>query len=163
MRLVAGGGLELLAELALASSARAAIPDARSSVAIRSRATVSAGSAPTTTATGPVVATRGRALLLEREHEPVEADPEPDAGCRPPAQQLDEPVVAAAAADRLLLALAAGDVVLERGPRVVVEAAHEPGLQAIRHVERVEVRPDAGEVRGARVAQAVGDARCGRR
>ena len=50
--LVACCGLELLAELARPSSARAAIPAARRSVAILSRPTVSSGSAPTTTATG---------------------------------------------------------------------------------------------------------------
>ena len=90
-------------------------------------------------------------------------DPEADPGRRPAAQQLDQAVVAPAATDRLLLALAPGDVVLERGPRVVVEAADEAGLEPIRHAERVEVRPDAGEMLGAGVAQPVGDLAAPRR
>ena len=132
------------------SSARAAIPAARRSVAILSRPTVSSGSAPTTTATGAGSGGDVGAGLGQREDEPVDADPEPDAGRRPAAEQLDQTVVAAAAADRLLLALAPGDVELERGPRVVVEAADEPRLEPVRDTERVEVRPDAGEVLGAR-------------
>ena len=80
-------------------------------------------------------------------------------GRRPPAEQLDEAVVAAAAAERLLLAVAAGQVELEGGPRVVVEAADEGRFQPVRHAERVEVRPDRGEVLRAGVAQVVGDPR----
>ena len=77
-----------------------------------------------------------RPLRLEGKQHPVEAEPEPDPRRRPAAEQLDEPVVAAAAADRLLLALAALDVELERGPGVVVEAADEARLEA-------EATPDA--------------------
>ena len=95
--------------------------------------------------------------------QPVEPDPEADAGRRPTTQQLDEAVVPATAADRLLLALAALDVELERGPRVVVEPADEPGFESVRHAECVEVRPDGGEMLGAGVAQTIGDARRGRR
>ena len=97
--------------------------------------------------------------LGQSEEQPVQPDPEADPGRRPPAEQLDEAVVAPAATDRLLLALAAGDVELERGPRVVVEPADEPGLEPIAHAEGLEVRADAGEVLGAGVAQPVRDLR----
>ena len=81
-------------------------PRPRSSVAIRSRSAVAAGSAPTTTATRRRSAGGGVALRLEREQHPIEPEPEPDPGRRPAAEQLDEPVVAAAAAERRLLARA---------------------------------------------------------
>ena len=123
----------------------------RSSVAIRRRATVSSGSAPDHDRDRRRLRAAPRTpVSLEREDQPVEPDPEPDPGRRPAAEQLDQAVVAAAAAERLLLALAAGDVELERGPRVVVEAADEPRLEPVRHAERVEVRADRREVLGAR-------------
>ena len=124
---------------------------------------MSSGSAPTTTASGACVGRGVDALLLEREQHPVEPEPEPDPRRRLAAEQLDEPVVAAAAAERLLLALAARGVELERGPRVVVEAADEARLEPVRDAQRVEVRPDAREVLGAGVAQPVGDPRRARR
>ena len=102
---------------------------------------MSSGSAPTTTATGAGSGDGGDAGLVEGEDEPIEADPEPDARRRPPAEQLDQAVVAAPAADRLLLALAPGDVELERGPGVVVEAADQPRLEPV---------ADARARRGAR-------------
>ena len=111
---------------------------------------MSSGSAPTTTATGAGSAAVTAPVSVRARIEPVEPDPEPDPGRRPPAEQLDQAVVPPAAADRLLLALAPGDVELERRPRVVVEAADEAGLEPVRHAERVEVGPDAGEVLGAR-------------
>src|SRR3954453_21566867 len=49
-----------------------------------------------------------RAGLREREDEPVDADSEPDAGCRPAPEELHEAVVATAATDRLPLALSPG-------------------------------------------------------
>ena len=113
---------------------------ARRSVAIRRRVTVSSGSAPTTTASRRGlrrdVAAPCSSSARTRRSRP---SPNPMPGRRAPAEQLDEPVVAAAAAERLLLALAARDVELERGPRVVVEAANEPGLQPVRHAQGVEV------------------------
>ena len=42
----------------------------------------------------------------ERQQDAIEPDSEPDARRRPPAEQLDEPVVAPAAAERRLLAAA---------------------------------------------------------
>ena len=101
--------------------------------------------------------------LLERQDQPIEPDAEPDARRRATAEQLDQAVVAAAAADRLLLALPTADVELERGPRVVVEAAHEARLEAVGDAEGVEVAADRIEVRGAGGAQPVGDARRRRR
>src|SRR3954451_4423979 len=50
----------------------------------------------------------GRAGLGEGDDEPVDADPEADARRGPAPEELDEAVVAAAAADRLLLSLAPG-------------------------------------------------------
>ena len=103
------------------------------------------------------------ALLAERQEQAVQPDPEADAGRRAPAQQLHEAVVPAPAAERLLLALAARDVELERGPRVVVQAADEARFQPIRHAEGVEVGADAREMLGARVAQPVRDLAARRR
>ena len=147
--LVAGGGLELLAELAvpeLRARRDAGGPQRRGDPqAFRRRLRVGADD----DRGGRVVPGRGAsvALLGEREEQPVEADPEPDARRRPAAEQLDQAVVAAAAADRLLLALATRDVELERRPRVVVEPADQPGLEPVRDAERVEVRADGREVR----------------
>ena len=108
-------------------------------MARRSRPTVSSGSAPTTTATGPGSATVAAPGLVEREDQPVDADPEPDARRGPAAEQLDQAVIASPATDRLLLALATGDVELERRPGVVVEAADEPGLEPVADLQRIEV------------------------
>ena len=109
--------------------------------------TVSSGSAPTTTASGPGSTCVGAPLLRQDQRDPVQPEPEPDPGRRLAAQELDQPVVAATAADRLLLALATGHVVLERRPRVVVEAADEPWLDAPRDADRGQVRLDGLEVR----------------
>ena len=126
---------------------------------MRSRVTVSAGSAPQTT-TDRMLRRAGRhAGLREREDDAVEPEREADARRRLAAQQLDQAVIAAAAAERRLLALDALAVELERGPRVVVEAAHEPWRQPVGDAQRVEVgagRPRSGR---AGVAQVVGDGR----
>ena len=74
--------------------------------------------------------------------------PKPIAGRRPAAEQLDQPVVPPAAAERLLLALATDDVELERGPRVVVEAADEARLEPVRR--RRARRDGPGRPRSAR-------------
>ena len=99
---------------------------------------MSDGVGTTTTATGAGSGGFGDAGLGQRQDEPIQADPKPDPGRRPPTEHLDEAVVAAAAAERLLLPLTADDVVLERGPRVVVEPANEAGFQPVRDPERVE-------------------------
>ena len=132
-------------------------------MAILSRATVSSGSAPTTTATRRRFLGRGDVRLGQGQDEPIDADPEADPRRRAAAQELDEPVVAPAAADRLLLALTTDDVELERGPGVVVEATDEPRLQSVGHAQRVEVVANAGEVLRACLAQVVGDLRGQRR
>ena len=72
------------------------------------------------------------ALVVARQQGAVDADGEPDARRRRPAERLDEAVVPAAAAERVLRRVerAAGE--LERGAQVVVEAAHEAGLDRVR-------------------------------
>ena len=102
---------------------------------------------------------RRRPLLVERQEQAVQPDPEPDAGRGSAAEQLDEPVVATSTPERLLLALPSLDIELEGGPRVVVEPADETGLDAVGHTEYVEVFADRGEMRSARLAQAIRDAR----
>ena len=110
----------------------------------------------------PTTATSGRArrslhaLLLHREHRPVEADPEADPRRRPAAEELGEAVVAAAATDGLLLTLATGDDELERRARVVVEAAHQPMVDDVPHAQRIEQVEHGAEVGAALVAQVVG-------
>src|SRR3954468_10888621 len=68
---------------------------------------------------------RSSRLLLEHEEDPIDAEPEADTGRRAATEELDEAVVPTAAAERLLLPLAPGNVVLERGAGVVVEATDE--------------------------------------
>ena len=117
---------------------------------MRSRSTVASGSAPDDDGgrrVGRRLSTIAAVLLIEREQQPIEADAEPDARRRPATEQLDQPVVAPAATDRLLLSLAALDVELERGPRVVVETADQPGLEPVCDAERVEMGTDRREVR----------------
>ena len=95
------------------------------------------------------------ALRLHREHRPIEADPESDARRRPTTEELGQAVVAAAAADGVLLALAPGDEELERRARVVVEAAHQPMVDDVAHAHRVEQVEHGAEVGTALVAQVV--------
>ena len=159
VRAVLDRRLELAAELARreVGADREAL---RPEVASRSAAArpSPSGSAPTTTAERRL---RGRvdALLLEREQDPVEPEPEPDPRRRLAAEQLDQAVVAAAAAERRLLARRPRPVELERRPRVVVEAADEAGLDDVVDAQRVEVGAERREVVRAGVAQAVGDPR----
>ena len=72
-----------------------------------------------------------------------------------PAEQLDEPVVAAATAERLLAALTTGNEELEGRPGVVVEAADEARLDAVGDAERIEVLADRREMDPAGLAQQV--------
>ena len=148
--LVAGGRLELLAELA--ATELGPRRDARRTEARRqpqpADRVVGVGADHDRHQGG--LRDRRRARLVEREDQPVEADPEPDARRGPAAEQLDQAVIASPATDGLLLALATGDVELERRPRVVVEAADQPGLEPVADLERVEVLADGGEVLRAR-------------
>src|SRR4051794_35311177 len=114
MSLVTRGGLELFAELSAAELGTRRDPR---------RAQVGRDSQPCSRVIGVGSdddRDEGRfrrhlaARLDEREDEPVDADAEPDSGSGPSAEELHEAVVASAAADRLLLALAPGDVELER-------------------------------------------------
>ena len=99
---------------------------------------------------------RGDARRLEREQHPIEPEPEADARRRPAAEQLDEPVVAPAAADRGLLARRRpAGIDLERGPRVVVEPAHEPRLELVLDADGVRDAP--GPPRSARRTRRTAD------
>ncbi len=159
VRLVACGRLELLAELApteLRARRDAGGPKRRGDAQAADRV-VRVGADDDGHRHG--LRDRGHAGLVEREDQPVDADPEADPRRRPPTEQLDETVIAPPAADRLLLALAPGDVELERGPGVVVEAADQTRLEPVSDLERVEVRADGREMLGARIAQPIGDLR----
>ena len=81
---------------------------------------------------------RLRAIRPDREQEPFDAGAEADARRRRPADLLDEPVVAAAAADRVLRADRLV-LELERRPRVVVEAADERRGQLVADAVGIEV------------------------
>ena len=160
--LVAGGGLQLLAELALAELRTRRDPLAtqqcRDAQPFYGRSRIRADH-DGRRRIGGRRAVSVALLLVECQEQPVEPDPEPDAGRGPAAEQLDEAVVAAATTDRLLLALAPLDIELERGPRVVVETADQPGLDPVRDAEGVEMRAHGSEMRGTGLAQTVGDAR----
>ena len=131
---------------------------------------------PSSRAGSPIVTTNARSpgssgaaspSSLDRERDALEAHAEPDARHGRSAQRLGQPVVAAAAEQRRLLRGGAlrervADE-LERGARVVVEAAHErrrddrlqPGLlQPGEHLR---------EVFAARLAEAVDDRAAPRR
>ena len=102
---------------------------------------------------------RGDACFLHRDDQPLEAGAEADARGRRPADLLDEAVVAAAARDGRVLVLHRADELPGRA-RVVVEAAHERRHERVGDAGRVEVGPDGGEVRDARLAERLADLRC---
>src|ERR1019366_5774693 len=79
-----------------------------------------------------------------------------------PAEELGETVIAATTTQRLLLSLATGDVELECGPGVVVEAPNERRLQAVDDAQDGQVVAHGREVSLARIAQLVGDPWCAR-
>ena len=97
-------------------------------------------------------------LVLEREQQALDAGAEADPGRRRTADLLDEPVVAAAAADRRVRVLVGTDE-LERRARVVVEPAHERRVEHVRHAVEVELRAHLVEMRAAVVAQRLADLR----
>ncbi len=88
-------------------------------------------------------------LCVASEQQPLDADPEPDPRLWRSAEPFDETVVAAAAPDRVLCRVESFCCELERGPRVVVEPPHEARLHVVLDPERIEARPEPGEVRGA--------------
>ena len=84
--------------------------------------------------------------------------PQPTPGVGGAADLLDEPVVAAAAADAALRAEAVG-VELEGGARVVVEAAHQAEVEVRLEPGPLHQREHRVEVLAALRAQVVDDAR----
>ena len=89
------------------------------------------------------------------QQDPLDAGRPADAGRRRPADLLDQPVVAAAAADAGLGAERVGGE-LEHGARVVVEAAHERRRRPRRRCPtRVEQRADRLEVLAVLVVEPV--------
>src|SRR5205807_5884551 len=85
----------------------------------------------------------------------LDADPESDTGRRRTAELLGEAVVAAPAADAVLRRFQCGRLELEGRARVVVETAHEPGLDVERDPKLFQSRSHTVEVGGAVVAQVV--------
>ncbi len=102
---------------------------------------------------------RDHARLGERQDDAVEPKGETDAGRGLAAQQLDQAVVPAAAAERRLLALGALAVELEGRPGVVVEAAHEARCQRIGTPSASRWARTAREVLRAGGAEVLGDGR----
>ena len=138
------GGLHL-AFMLRPSKARSAERPARRSCSV----TASASPPPVVSTTNTSTAGCGggeHALVVAREQRAVEPEGEADARRRRPAERLDQPVVAAAAAERVLGAVERAAGVLERRAQVVVEAAHQPRLDAVRDAERVEPGADGVEV-----------------
>ena len=74
-------------------------------------------------------------------------EPKPMPGVGGPPSCLDEAVVAAAAADGVLRRVERVGRELERGAAVVVEPAHERGVDVERDAERVQAVLHRGEVR----------------
>src|SRR5204862_2201922 len=96
--------------------------------------------------------------LADGEQQALEARAEADSGGRRAADLLDEPVVAAAAADRVLRADRLV-LELEGRARVVVEPAHERRHELVADAERVEVLAHPREMFSALVAERVADLR----
>ena len=88
----------------------------------------------------------------QRQHEPLDAEREADAGHRGAVEARHQAVVAPAAADRVLRAEALGDD-LERRAAIVVEAANHSRVDRVRDRLAVEARAHGGEVRGTGGAQ----------
>ena len=101
---------------------------------------------------------RPRRLLAGRHQHPLDSRRPADARRRRAAEQLDEPVVAPAAADaRLRAEGVAGE--LEDGAGVVVEAAHQRRVELVARRRRVEQPRTAREVLGVVGLEAVEQAR----
>src|SRR6202044_452399 len=78
------------------------------------------------------------ALGVTGEEQPLDADAEADARGGRAAQHLDQPVIATASPDAVLSCLEGGRREFERGPGVVVEAAHEAMVEDGGHSGRLE-------------------------
>src|SRR5205823_6494208 len=88
------------------------------------------------------------------------AQPKTDRRSGTPAEHLDQPVVAAASPQGVLLSFPSRHVELHGGARVVVEAAHEAMVDGVLKVEAVEQLPQPVEVRTACVAKEIQRFRC---
>ena len=102
---------------------------------------------------------RGVRRRRRQQHDqPLHAQREADAREVGAAQLLHQPVVAAAAQHAVLRAQLAAHH-LERGARVVVEAAHQPVAQPIGDAQQLQLAPHLREVVAALGAEVVGDLR----
>ena len=95
---------------------------------------------------------------MQREDQAVFADGEADAFGGRAAEEFDEAIVAAAAADGVLRAESLrGD--FKRGAHVVVEATDEAPVFGVFHAAEIEFAFHGGVMRFALVAEMIGDAR----
>src|SRR5207253_5561900 len=96
--------------------------------------------------------------LADREQKALDTGAETDPRCGRAADLLDQPVVASAAADRVL---GADRLVLEfeRRARVVVEPPHERRDELVRNAVGIEEAPHLCEVLTAPVAERLADLR----
>ena len=99
---------------------------------------------------------RQRRRLVAEHHQAFDAARPADAGRRRPAQLGDQPVIAAAAQHGALGAEMAGHE-LEGGMGVVVEAAHQAGIDLERHAGRRETVLHRREEIPACLVQVVGE------
>jgi hypothetical protein len=100
------------------------------------------------------------AFVVARQQRAVEAEREADASGGRATERLDEAVVATAAAERVLRRVQGAALELERGVAVVVETAHELGIDGERDAERREPGLDGSEVCRRLGAVELGDLRC---
>ena len=114
------------------------MPAARSSVVISSASRPPVVS--TTNTSTAVVGCGEHALVAARQQRAVDAEREADARRGRAAEILDEAVVAAAAAERVLGRVERAALELERRAAVVVEPAHEPHVDRERDAEVVQPR-----------------------
>src|SRR5918994_2634841 len=105
----------------------------------------------------PLVGRRKHAQLVCNDEQPLNAQAEPDAGRRLAAHLLREIVVSSPTQDRVLGSVEGIADELERGARVVVEAAHETRSKLVSDVELVEAALYLLEVLTRLVAQMLGE------
>ena len=142
------------------SNARSAERPARRSCSVTASASPPPVVSTTNTSSGRLTAAK-TPFVVAGDQRAVETDGEADARRRRSAERLDQSVVAAAAAERVLGAVERAAGVLERRTQVVVEPADEPRLDPVRDAERVEAGAHDLEVRCRVVAPEVGERRCG--
>ena len=108
---------------------------------------------------GPLCRNVEDAFGIAGQKQALDAQRKADAGRRRTAERFHEPVVAAAAADRVLCGVEAGGAELERGAGVVVEAAHELVLDLVVDPQRVQTLAHPLEVGRRGCSEIVGDPR----